>query len=176
MSLLVQIGYLPEKKIPVHISVVGTPLIMQLDKVLLPGFPRNPAMPQPPTPLLAKLPSKAASAPGRGRTQELLQTADDGVTAGMELNFGQLLTDTPATRTFYVFNTACLPVQLNWVFHRCVHLAWSLAHCFSAISCVDHSMHIWLGTTCIAAKHAAAVADLRVQALVKALLWDESSG
>ena len=118
LLMLVQIGDLPEKKIPVHISVIGTPLIMQLDRVLLPGFPRNPANPQPPVPLLAKLPSKAASALGRGRAQGLMQTADDGVTAGLDLSFGQLLADTPATRTFYVFNTARLPVQLDWVFHR----------------------------------------------------------
>ncbi len=107
--MLLQVGDLLVKKIPVHISVVGTPLIMQLAKVLLPGFPWTPAPAQP----SAKLPSGAL---GKGNAAGLLQAED--VPAGMLLDFGQVLADTPAERTFHVFNTSSLPVQLDWTFQR----------------------------------------------------------
>ena len=107
-----QVGDLPEKKIPVHVSVIGTPLIMQLSKVLLPGFPRNPPAAEP----LARLQSRSQTA--LGISPGVLQDPYEGLLAGMALPFGQLLADTAAERCFYVFNTASMPVQLKWTFYR----------------------------------------------------------
>lgn len=109
-----QVGDLPTKKIPVHVSVIGTPLIMQLGRVLLPGFPRNPTAAQP----LARLASSKSGALGRGRAAGLLQAATEEVPAGLVLDFGQLLADSPAEHAFHVFNTSALPVRLSWTFYR----------------------------------------------------------
>ena len=48
----------------------------------------------------------------------MLQAANEGLPAGMALPFGQLLADTAAERSFYVFNTASLPVKVDWTFYR----------------------------------------------------------
>lgn len=111
-------GDLPEKKIPVHVSVTGTPLIMQLSKVLLPGSPQNPPLAQPQAQPLVKPQSRGSMALSNGPAAKLLQRANDRVPAGMNLDFGQLLADAEAERCFYVFNTASLPVQLDWTFCR----------------------------------------------------------
>lgn len=47
--------------------------------------------------------------------------------ADMPTDFGQLLANTQAERSFHVFNTSCMPVQLDWTFFRytynlCLHL------------------------------------------------------
>lgn len=36
----------------------------------------------------------------------------------MALPFGQLLADTPTERAFFVFNTASMPMQVDWTFYR----------------------------------------------------------
>ena len=113
-----QVGNLPEKKIPVHVNVSGTPLIMQLSKVLLPGMPQNPPAAQPLAQPLAKPQSRAPTALTSGPAARLLQRASDKLPPGMNLDFGQLLAGTEAERCFYVFNTASLPVQLDWTFYR----------------------------------------------------------
>ncbi|DBA92123.1 TPA: hypothetical protein ACH3X1_015848 [Trebouxia sp. C0004] len=116
--LHVQVGDLPVKKIPVHVSVTGTPLIMQLGRVLLPGFPRNPTAAQHLAQPLARLASRKSGALGRGRAAGLLQAATEEVPAGLMLDFGQLLADSPAEHAFHVFNTSALPVRLSWTFYR----------------------------------------------------------
>ena len=113
-----QVGDLPEKKIPVHVSVTGTPLIMQLNRVLLPGLPRNPSAAEPLAQSRTWLQCRSQAAVGT--SPGLLQEAHDGLAPGMALPFGQLLANTPAERSFYVFNTASMPVQLNWAFYRWV--------------------------------------------------------
>ena len=113
-----QVGDLAVKKIPVHVSVVGTPLVMQLGRVLLPGFPRNPTMAKPQGQFLVKLQSRADSPPGKSRVMGPTQGANREAPAGLALDFGQLLAETSAERTFHVFNTSSLPVQLDWAFHR----------------------------------------------------------
>lgn len=112
-SCLLQVGDLREKKISVHVSVTGTPLIMQLTKVLLPGLPRNLPAAETLAHPLAGLQLRGKIALGGSR-----QAANEGLPAGMALPFGQLLADTPAKRCFYVFNTASLPVQVDWTFYR----------------------------------------------------------
>ena len=128
---MLQVGDLPVKKIPVHVSVTGTPLIMQLGRVLLPGFPRNPTSAQhlpgfPKNPALAqhlahplaRLASRKSGALGRGKAAGLLQAATEEVPAGLVLDFGQLVADSPAEHAFHVFNTSALPVRLFWTFYR----------------------------------------------------------
>ena len=122
-----QVGDLAVKKIPVHVSVVGTPLVMQLGRVLLPGFPRNPTMAKPQGQFLVKLQSRADSPPGKSRVMGPTQGANREAPAGLALDFGQLLAETSAERTFHVFNTSSLPVQLDWAFHRSAsntNLSW----------------------------------------------------
>lgn len=116
--IALQVGDLPEKKIPVHVSVTGTPLIMQLNRVLLPGFSRNPPAAEPLVQPWARLQSRNQTA--LGTSPGLLQEAHEGLPAGMALSFGQMLADTPAERSFYVFNTAAMPMQLDWTFYRWV--------------------------------------------------------
>ena len=111
-----QVGDLPEKKIPVHVSVTGTPLMMQLNRVLLPGFSRNPSAAEPLAQPRARFQCRSQTA--LSTSPGLLQEAHKGLPAGMALPFGQLLADTPAERSFYVFNTASMPVQLDWTFYR----------------------------------------------------------
>jgi hypothetical protein len=115
---MLQVGDLPVKKIPVHVSVTGTPLIMQLGRVLLPGFPRNPTAAQHPAQPLARLASRTSGALGGGRGAGLLQAASEEVPAGLVLDFGQLLADSPAEHAFHVFNTSALPVRLSWTYYR----------------------------------------------------------
>ncbi len=115
---MLQVGDLPVKKIPVHVSVTGTPLIMQLGRVLLPGFLGNPAAAQHLAQPLARLASRNSRALGRGRAAGLLQAATEEVPAGLVLDFGQLLADSPAEHAFHVFNTSALPVKLSWTFYR----------------------------------------------------------
>ena len=121
-KMQMQVGDLAVKKIPVHISVVGTPLIMQLGRILLPGFPRNPMAAQPLAQPLARLASRSLAGPAKGKTLGPLQAANKEVPAGMALDFGQLLANSPAERTFHVFNTSSVPVQLDWTFYRSVLL------------------------------------------------------
>ena len=116
--IVLQVGDLPEKKIPVHVSVTGSPLIMQLNRVLLPGFSRSPPAAEPLAQPWARLRSKSRSA--LGTSPGLLQEAHEGLPAGLALPFGQLLADTPAERSFYVINTASMPVQLDWTLYRWV--------------------------------------------------------
>lgn len=61
--------------------------------------------------------------------------------AEMAMDFGQLLANTKAERSFHVFNTSCMPVQLDWTFFRytyglCLHLdvavSFMLCECTSA--------------------------------------------
>ncbi|KAL0048861.1 hypothetical protein WJX82_001204 [Trebouxia sp. C0006] len=40
------------------------------------------------------------------------------VPAGLVLDFGQLVADSPAEHAFHVFNTSALPVRLSWTFYR----------------------------------------------------------
>ena len=115
---MLQVGDLPVKKIPVHVSITGTPLIMQLGRVLLPGFPRNPALAQHLAHPLARLASRESGALGRGKAARLLQAATEEVPAGLVLDFGQLVADSPAEHAFHVFNTSALPVRLSWTFYR----------------------------------------------------------
>ena len=115
---MLQVGDLPVKKIPVHVSVTGTPLIMQLGRVLLPGFPRNPTVAQHPAQPRARILSRKSGALGGGRAAGLLQAATEEVPAGLVLDFGQVLADSPAEHAFHVFNTSALPVKLSWTFYR----------------------------------------------------------
>ena len=123
-----QVADLPEKNIPVHVSVTGTPLIMQLNRVLLPGLPRKPPAAEPLAQPLARLQPRSQTA--LGTSPGLLQEGPEGLAAGIALPFGQLLADTPAERSFYVFNTASMPMQLDWTFYRWVS---SSMDCFETI-------------------------------------------
>lgn len=122
---MLQVGDLREKKIPVHVSVTGTPLVMQLNKVLLPGFPRTHPAAQPLAQPLAGLQPKSQTALS---STGMLQSANEALPAGLALPFEQLLADTAAERCFYVFNTASLPVQVDWTFYR-LDLSRLLLHC-----------------------------------------------
>lgn len=86
---------------------------MQLSKVLLPGFLRNPPAAEPLAKPLTRLRSRSQSA--LGSSPALLHAAHEGLLVGMALPFGQLLAD-----TFFVFNTASVPMQLDWAFYRFV--------------------------------------------------------
>ena len=91
---------------------------MQLGKALLPGFVRNPPAAEPLAQPLARLRSRSRTA--LGTSPGLLHAAREGLLAGMALPFGQLLADTPTERTFFVFNTASMPMQLDWTLYRLV--------------------------------------------------------
>lgn len=125
-----QVGELPIKKIPVRVSVGGTPLIMQPGRLLLTGY-----LPQKPHTLLQQ--PLGPSLQPQGTLQKPLgaslqrqcswtrtpagarpSVGQQEQTAGMALDFGQLLADSKAERSFHVFNTSSLAVQLDWQFQR----------------------------------------------------------
>lgn len=56
----------------------------------------------------------------RSQSSELQATTDlqQETEAVMAMDFGQLLANIKAERTFYVFNTSCMAIQLNWAFFR----------------------------------------------------------
>ena len=129
------------QKIPVRVSVGGTPLVMQPRRLLLPGYsPQKPqgtlkqpqgwpALPQGSStqPCLASAQSQGSSLQPSGILQpthsqagaELImpQLQQESRTE-MALDFGQLLADSKAEHSFHVFNTSSMAVQLDWTFYR----------------------------------------------------------
>lgn len=90
-------GDLPLHAIPVHVGVVGTPLCLQREARLLPGILLRPH-PWAPSSL-----GTALRPPPR---------------AELNVNFGEVVMQEAAQRSFHVFNTSTLDVHLEWAFWR----------------------------------------------------------
>ena len=96
-SVPCQVGDLPLHAVPVHVGVVGTPLCLQREARLLPGVLLRP----PP------------GAPG-----SLGNALRPPPRAQLDVNFGEVVMQEAAQRSFHVFNTSFLDVRLEWAFWR----------------------------------------------------------
>ena len=97
LSVPCQVGDLPLHAVPVHVGVVGTPLCLQREARLLPG-------------ILLRPPPRAPGSLGNALRPP--------PRAQLDVNFGEVVMQEAAQRSFQVFNTSFLDVRLEWTFWR----------------------------------------------------------
>ncbi|KAI8476325.1 MAG: hypothetical protein J3K34DRAFT_512165 [Monoraphidium minutum] len=125
--LVVQVGELPPRRIPVVVRVAGSPLALQKDRVAPLGLPPPPQQQQPGPAEAggaagghAEPGGAASTGAGAGAAPPSVpygsQRAWGGARGGLEvgLELGEVPVGAEQRRTFYVANRGCMPMALEW--------------------------------------------------------------